>query len=124
MPLDATSLGGPEGLRGLIACPECDALFRAAGVDAGHRAVCARCGATLIAPRRRAGTAIIALALASLVLVGGALWFPFLRIDAMLGSPNSSSSSSKPSASSPSSSSSSAFQAASEVDKKLLYVGR
>ena len=65
----------------LIACPECDALYRAHEVAPGARAVCARCGTVLISPRRRAGTAIIALALAAVILVAGSLWFPFLRID-------------------------------------------
>jgi paraquat-inducible protein A len=76
-PLDR--LGPPETL---IACPECDALYRAAEVPHGHRAACARCHTVLISPRRHAGMAIIMLALAALVLVMGALWFPFLRIDA------------------------------------------
>lgn len=65
----------------LIACPECDALYRAHEVAPGSQAACARCGTVLISPRRRAGTAIIALALTAVVLVAGALWFPFLRID-------------------------------------------
>lgn len=72
-------LGAPETL---IACPECDALYRAADVGHGERAVCARCHTVLISPRRHAGMAIISLALAALVLVLGALWFPFLRIEA------------------------------------------
>jgi paraquat-inducible protein A len=66
----------------LIACPECDALYRAADVPHGQRAVCSRCHTVLISPRRHAGMVVISLALAALVLVLGALWFPFLRIDA------------------------------------------
>lgn len=65
----------------LIACPECDALYHAREVGPGERAVCARCHTVLISPRRHAGSAIIALALAAVVLVPAALWFPFLRID-------------------------------------------
>lgn len=65
----------------LIACPECDALYRAADVPHGSRATCARCHTVLIAPRRNAGMAIIALALSAVVLVIGALWFPFLRLE-------------------------------------------
>ncbi len=65
----------------LIACPECDALYRAAEVAPGSRAACARCHTVLISPRRHAGMTIIALALSALVLVMGALWLPFLRID-------------------------------------------
>lgn len=74
----ALPLGPTEDL---IACPQCDALYRAATVAHGRRAVCARCHTVLIAPRRNAGMAVIALALSGLILVLGALWFPFLRID-------------------------------------------
>ena len=79
---DGTNILGEAALDGLIACPECDALYRAADVTHGQRAVCARCHTVLISPRRHAGMAIIALALTSLILVMGALWFPFLRIEA------------------------------------------
>ena len=79
MAAPSDALGPPETL---IACPECDALYRAADVPHGERATCARCHTVLISPRRHAGMAIIALALAALILVLGALWFPFLRIDA------------------------------------------
>ena len=76
--------GTARDLSGLIACPHCDALYRV-GPDAGtpgqgERAVCARCHTVLIAPRRRAGMTIIMLSLTVLILVIGALWFPFLRI--------------------------------------------
>lgn len=64
----------------LIACPQCDALYRAKMPAHGERAVCARCHTVLIAPRKRAGMIIIALSAASLVLVLGAVWFPFLKI--------------------------------------------
>lgn len=64
----------------LIACPQCDALYRAAPPAPGERAVCHRCHTVLIAPRRGAGLKIIALALASLVLVVGVLTFPFIGI--------------------------------------------
>lgn len=64
----------------LIACPHCDALYRAQLPGHGERAVCQRCNTVLIAPRRGAGLKIIALALASLVLVMGALIFPFIGI--------------------------------------------
>ena len=79
---DGTHIFADAALEGLVACPECDALYRAADVPTGARAVCARCHTVLIAPRDRAGMAIISLALAAIVLVAGALWFPFLRIDA------------------------------------------
>lgn len=64
----------------LIACPQCDALYRAAMPGPGERAVCHRCHTVLIAPRKGAGLKIIALALASLVLVFGVLNFPFIAI--------------------------------------------
>lgn len=64
----------------LIACPQCDALYRAQTPEKGERAVCHRCHTVLIAPRRGAGLKIIALALASVVLVIGVLTFPFIGI--------------------------------------------
>ncbi len=73
--------GRAGDLRDLVACPECDALYRATEVAHGSRAVCARCHTVLISPRRHAGMAIIALALSAVILVTGALWFPFLRIN-------------------------------------------
>ena len=78
---DGTNIFADSALEGLVACPECDALYRATDVPPGSRAVCSRCHTVLISPRRHAGMAIISMALASLVLVIGALWFPFLRID-------------------------------------------
>ena len=64
----------------LIACPQCDALYRAEQPRPGERAVCHRCHRVLIAPRRGAGLKIIALALASVILTFGAISFPFLSI--------------------------------------------
>ena len=84
MATTTTATAGPigaEAARDLVACPECDALYRTAEVAPGTRAVCARCHTVLVSPRRHAGMAIIAMATAALVLVLGALWFPFLRID-------------------------------------------
>lgn len=57
----------------LIACPHCDALYHVGRVSKGERAVCHRCHAKLISPRKAAGAHIIALALASVILVIGAL---------------------------------------------------
>ncbi len=64
----------------LIACPQCDALYRARMPEHGERAVCVRCHTVLIAPRKRAGMTIIMLSAAVLILVLGAVWFPFLKI--------------------------------------------
>ncbi len=69
-------------LSDLIACPCCDTLYRARAPGHGERAVCAVCHTVLIAPRARAGMTIIMLALTTVILVTGALFFPFLRIDA------------------------------------------
>lgn len=65
----------------LIACTVCDALYHAATPEPGEQAVCARCHHVLIRPRRRAGMQVIAFAVTTLILVVGALFFPFLRID-------------------------------------------
>jgi paraquat-inducible protein A len=72
----------PGDLSGLIACPTCDTLYRARAPAFGERAVCAQCHTVLIAPRARAGMTIIMLAMTAVILVLGALTFPFLRIDA------------------------------------------
>ena len=65
-----------------IACPSCDAIYREVMPGDGERAVCTRCHTVLMAPRRGAGMTIIMLSLAVLILVVGALWFPFLKISA------------------------------------------
>ncbi|MEM1373262.1 MAG: paraquat-inducible protein A [Pseudomonadota bacterium] len=64
----------------LIACPHCDALYHVGTVEKGERAVCHRCHAKLISPRKAAGLHIIALALASVILVISALFLPFIGI--------------------------------------------
>jgi paraquat-inducible protein A len=69
-----------DDLETLIACPHCDALYHVVAPAHGERAVCPRCHAVLIAPRRRAGMTIIMLAVSVVVLVFGAIWFPFLTI--------------------------------------------
>lgn len=69
-----------DDLATLIACPHCDALYHAVAPEHGERAVCPRCHAVLITPRRRAGMTIIMLAVSVIILVLGALWFPFLTI--------------------------------------------
>ena len=71
---DATAQGD------LIACPKCDALYRVPVLAKGETARCDRCHAILIAPRAKAGMTIIMLALTLVVLVGGAVGFPFLTI--------------------------------------------
>lgn len=78
--MSAATEGYGTAHAGLIACPQCDALYRVRSLDHGARAKCVRCHTVLIAPRRKAGMIIIMLALAIMILVFGALWFPFLEI--------------------------------------------
>jgi len=79
-----------DPLAGLIACPNCDAVYRAVQPATGERAVCARCHTVLIAPRRQAGQRLIAVSSAVVVLVIAATVTPFLRIE-VGGRQNSSS---------------------------------
>ena len=68
---------------GLIACPRCDALHIERELAHGETARCVRCNKVLAAPRAGAFTRIIALSFASLVLMVGAVFFPFLEISRM-----------------------------------------
>jgi len=68
-------------LSDLIACPTCDAVYRAAHPKPRERAVCGRCHTVLIAPRRQAGERLIAVSVAVVVLVVAATVAPFLTID-------------------------------------------
>lgn len=69
-------------LSDLIACPHCDALYRAVAPEDGERAVCARCHSVLIAPVSGAVVRVVALSLAILLLLGTAVFVPFLAIEA------------------------------------------
>lgn len=69
-------------LDGLIACPHCDLVYSAPLVAQNERAYCQRCHSVLIAPRRKAGKTLIALAASTLILITGAMFFPFLSIGA------------------------------------------
>ncbi|MEM6477610.1 MAG: paraquat-inducible protein A [Pseudomonadota bacterium] len=64
----------------LIACDKCDALYRVTKIEKGERAVCQRCHTVLIAPVQDAGLKLIAMALACLILVISTLFLPFLEI--------------------------------------------
>ncbi|MGR3514320.1 MAG: paraquat-inducible protein A [Paracoccaceae bacterium] len=66
----------------LIVCPECDALYRVVEIEKGSVSVCPRCHTVLAAPRRKAGMLIICLALATLILIFAAIFFPFLTLEA------------------------------------------
>ncbi|WP_090219745.1 paraquat-inducible protein A [Litoreibacter janthinus] len=72
----------PIPLDNLIVCTHCDAVFTLERPQAGQKASCARCGAVLISPRRKAGLQIIAVSLAIAILIIGATVFPFLSISA------------------------------------------
>ncbi len=64
-----------------IACPRCDALYRAREPRVGERVVCVRCEAVLIAPRRGAYLRVVALATTTMILIIAATFLPFLQID-------------------------------------------
>ncbi|KGJ03378.1 paraquat-inducible protein A [Paracoccus halophilus] len=68
---------------GLIACPRCDTLHVERELEPGETARCVRCNTVLASPRAGAFTRIIALSFASLVLMVGAVFFPFLQISRM-----------------------------------------
>ena len=64
----------------LIACHICDTLHRDTDVPEGRRARCVRCGNVLQTPRGGAYTQIVVLALTGLILMVGAVFFPFLDL--------------------------------------------
>jgi hypothetical protein len=66
----------------LVVCPTCDLVYRAPGIASHEKAVCQRCGTVLMAPRRDAGTQLVAVALTVLTLIGAASVFPFQTIGA------------------------------------------
>ena len=81
-PHQTTGLPGPEALDRLIACPHCDLVYSTPEVANNERAYCQRCHSVLIAPRRKAGKWLIAMASSILILITGAMFFPFLSIGA------------------------------------------
>ncbi|RJL21341.1 paraquat-inducible protein A [Paracoccus siganidrum] len=68
---------------GLIACPRCDALHVELELTSGETARCIRCGSVLAKPRAGAFVQLIALSFTSMVLMVGAIFFPFLEISRM-----------------------------------------
>lgn len=64
----------------LIACPRCDALHGAAEPPEGGRLRCRRCGAVLMTNRAGAIDRTLAAAFASVILIFGAIFFPFLQL--------------------------------------------
>lgn len=71
-----------SSLSELVACPKCDALHRVRGLSGNERASCARCGTLLIEPRDTSFLHVIALSLTAIILMVGAVFFPFLQISA------------------------------------------
>ncbi|OCX65287.1 paraquat-inducible protein A [Thioclava sp. SK-1] len=65
-----------------LACPHCDTLHHSKHLAATERARCARCDTLLIAPRARSFIHVIALSFTAMILMAGAIFFPFLKIDA------------------------------------------
>lgn len=68
---------------GLIACPRCDALHVEVELHAGETSRCVRCHSVLARPREGAFTQIVALSVATMVLMVAAVFFPFLEISRM-----------------------------------------
>lgn len=68
---------------GLVACPRCDALHVEQELTSGETALCRRCGLVLAKPRAGAFGQLIALSFTSMVLMVGAIFFPFLEISRM-----------------------------------------
>lgn len=77
-----TQSAGPSPLTDLIACPKCDAVYPLVIPSGGKQAICKRCDAVLISPRRKAGLQIIALSLSIIILITAATVFPFLSVQA------------------------------------------
>lgn len=66
----------------IIACTVCDALHEVPDIPEGGRIRCVRCGSTLLRAPGKSLDRIIAAALATIVLVFSALFFPFIEISA------------------------------------------
>ena len=67
-------------LEDLIACPRCDSLSNVRERAEEARLTCKRCHQVLISPRRGASLKVIALSVASLILVVGTLTNPFIGV--------------------------------------------
>lgn len=66
----------------MLACPACDTLHAEPEVPVGHVARCRRCSHVLAAPREGAFARVLALAITSVILMVGAVFFPFIELDA------------------------------------------
>lgn len=68
--------------RPLIACPHCDTLHFEPDIPDDHTAACVRCGRVLASPRSNAYLRVMSLALTAMILMLGAVFFPFISLDA------------------------------------------
>lgn len=66
---------------GLIACPQCDALWRAPMLAEGERSRCGRCGTVIARRDSRSLENALAAAVATLILLIVSLSFPFLTVE-------------------------------------------
>lgn len=66
-----------------MACPRCDTLHVEVELHSGETAKCTRCDGLLAKPQGGAFTQLIALAFTSIILLMGAIFFPFLEISRM-----------------------------------------
>ena len=82
MTMEPKILPKDTDLSKLVACPQCDLLLKVADIDEASAARCPRCRTVMFAPRRSGVEILVALALASLVLMIVAISFPFLRMSA------------------------------------------
>ncbi len=64
----------------MIACTTCDALHRMSEVPEGGRLRCRRCGSILLRSEHGSLDSILGAALAMVLLVGSAVFMPFLQI--------------------------------------------
>lgn len=64
----------------MIACPVCDMLQLAPEIPLGGRIVCRRCHTVLMTNRAGAFDRALATALASVILMAAAVFFPFLEV--------------------------------------------
>ncbi len=85
----ATLAGAPEAAEPraaaadeLIACTVCDALHRLGDVPEGGRLRCRRCGSLLLRSEHGSLDSMLGSAFAMMVLVGSAVFLPFLQISA------------------------------------------
>ncbi|MEL6245020.1 MAG: paraquat-inducible protein A [Pseudomonadota bacterium] len=64
-----------------LACPYCDTLWRRPQLDEGERVKCGRCHSVILTNKHRSAERTMALMIASLILYGVAVSFPFMRME-------------------------------------------